>query len=77
MMKKVFLSIALSLSLAFQATAVPNLFMQFQFSVGVIKPTHGGGHPFPKSPINPPHAVLDDHQLTIETGHPEFIYRRF
>lgn len=54
------------------ANAVPNLCYDFQFQVVPVKPTLGGGHPLPKSPVASLDATLDDHQLILPTLHPEY-----
>lgn len=71
-MKKMFLILSFVCGMSTLTNAFPNNYVDFTFRVVPIKPTLGGTHPFPKSPVDSLEATLDDHQLILPAVHPEF-----
>lgn len=71
-MKKLFLILSFVCGMSTMTNAFPNHCVDFTFKVVPIKPTLGGSHPFPKSPVNTLEATLDDHQLILPAVHPEY-----
>lgn len=71
-MKKYFSIVALLLLVGGAVFAqAPSEVTELTFQVGISDPTKSLGE-FPRSPINPPSASLDDHTLYIDSEHPAY-----
>ena len=71
-MKKIFSIVALLLLVGGAVFAqAPSHVTELTFQVGITDPTGSSGE-FPRCPINPPSASLDDHTLYINSEHPAY-----